>query len=80
MSHDTQRAVPRPPEQESDTDFGRPPSGHHPDETGEAARVKVQGPDHMREELNPTAAGGPQLNKGQDRREWKRRAEDRARG
>ena len=49
------------------TDMSKPPTGHNPAEGGEAERVKYFGPDHMREELNPTI-GGSHLNKGQERR------------
>ena len=54
------------------TDMSKPPTGHQPGEGGEAERVKYFGPDHMREELNPTT-GGDGLNKGQDRRRGERR-------
>ncbi len=57
-----------PPERSDKTDFSRPPTGHHAGETGEAARSKTQGPDHMRDELNPSTAGD-RLNKGQKERE-----------
>ena len=54
------------------TDMSKPPTGHHPGEGDEAERNKYFGPDHMREELNPTT-GGDRLNKGQERRDTDRR-------
>ncbi len=60
-------------EKQQDIDFSKPPTGHHPGEGAEGARAQRQGPDHMRDELNPTPSGISKENKGQERRERERR-------
>lgn len=54
-------------------DMSRPPTAHHAGEGDEALRAKTAGPQHMRQEKNPTAGGQDQLNKGQERRVGERR-------
>ena len=54
-------------------DMSRPPTAHHPGEGDDKTRAMAGGPEHMRDELNPTATGQDQLNKGQERRVAERR-------